>query len=70
MNPDWSPVLLDSTPVDQDLEMGEHIRLLIFKSGSGVFTPCYSTVIIVEEGLPPEEFRAALLKGRVLPKKE
>ena len=144
MNADWSPLLLDSTPVDQNLEMGEHVRLFIFKSGKGgpmawtpspdvrgryiaqywegmrgimdrphvvqvdfppasvrevdlfgvevararglwadpiggrvemnvgggVFTPYYSTMIMAEEGLPLEEFRAALLKGRVLPKKE
>ena len=144
MNPDWSRVLQDSTPIDQNLEMPEHVRLFIFKSGkagpmawtpspdvrgryiaqywegirgvmdrphvvevdlpprsvreidlfgvevararglwaepigcrvvmnvgSGVFTPHYSTLIMAEEGLPLEEFRAALLKGRVLAKKE
>ena len=32
MNPDWSPMLMDATVVDQNLPMPGHIRLFIFKT--------------------------------------
>ena len=31
INPDWSPVLLEAIPIDQNLPMPEQIRLFIFK---------------------------------------
>ena len=32
INPDWSPVLLGATAIDQNLQMPEQIRLFIFKT--------------------------------------
>ena len=138
-NPDWSPLLLAAEPVEQNLPLGDHVLLYIFRNGylgpmaatpspdvrgrylaqywegirgimdpahvvtvdfsagsvrevdlfgvevararglwaepnrgpvtmsvgSGVFTPYHSTLVMAEEHLSLEEFRAALLAGTV-----
>ena len=46
INPDWSPILLESSAVEQDLEMPGGVRLFIFRSGmthSVVDVPQYHT---------------------------
>ena len=139
INPDWSPVLLGATAIDQNLQMPEQIRLFIFKTnnagpiawtpsppikeryvaqywegirgimdpahqvevnfpiksvreinlfgvdvsrtkglwaepnsgpmlmnvGAGFSTPYYSSLVMAEENTKLEDFRAALLSGKV-----
>lgn len=139
INPDWSPMLMQSEVVDQDLEMAGHVRLFIHKTtdagptygryvaqfweglrgladpphavevefppgsvmecdligwptcrsrglieyprhhfhgpmtmdaGCGAHTTHHATVAMAASELPLEEFRAALLAGRVVIKRE
>ena len=139
MNPDWSPMFLGATAVDQNLPMAEHVRLFIYRTsdtgptygryvahywegmrsvmdrphvvdvefpaetvvesdvmgwplcrarglveypyryfhgrmimhaGTGAHTSLYATVAMADPKLPLEDFRAALLAGKVRDKEE
>jgi hypothetical protein len=46
MNPDWCPIFMESSPVDQNLEMPSQVRLFIYRTGlshSAFDVPQYQT---------------------------
>ena len=72
MNPDCSPVLMESTLVEQNLEMPEHVRLFIFKTDEGRYIAqywegmhgLYDRPRRVTVNFPPESVRLKELSGR------